>query len=650
MGIPHADRTRLDVDRVQVRYLVPADHPDAEAVRRRLDETARRELPGAVAAIVAPWFAAADERLWFVRRLDVDVAIDAGSSREDVGRSWGAAVARALVTTLRPEAGDDNVVVFRDRADYLARFLVDLAAGWAWNRWYYDGFAGLKALPVSAAIRTATGDDPAIGRAALSRLAPAGLVTVLRALTARDAARTLDRLGDGADGRALPRAFEAALGLWSTATTDPGDEERTALGLFVAVCRDDPGLAGPALRDAVRALARLDRLLAARSPAAVDHLLATLAAGDATAWGAAIADGGEPLLPILRCPAATIDAIRAAVQASPSIWSGASAPLGEPRQGAFGGLFLLLPSLDELRLDDAVQDWPDAGATTAAAAVRLLVLARCAGPARGRRVFADPVARDLVGVPPALDETDLARWSTAIAPPDIDRFLARLATRARDEMLLSGKRLALWLVPRRGAPVAVLIDLDSGVWLLARGYRPDGIDRMLARLPAFATELLAEADLVIADESLVGALRARGSAARGEVWAPQDIPSQAEPALAEAVARLDQIPADLAFLARAGPQLAAPPLELALAVAAHGVLRAFSRRLPGFARSGLPYLHRNFLDLPASLIEEPERRVVRLGRPPLNLVLSLTGITRASYRLTWLDDRPLILFQEVDDR
>jgi hypothetical protein len=38
---------------------------------------------------------------------------------------------------------------------------------------------------------------------------------------------------------------------------------------------------------------------------------------------------------------------------------------------------------------------------------------------------------------------------------------------------------------------------------------------------------------------------------------------------------------------------------------------------------------------------------VRVSRPPLHLVLGLTGMTRQTYQLSWLDERPLTLFQET---
>jgi hypothetical protein len=37
---------------------------------------------------------------------------------------------------------------------------------------------------------------------------------------------------------------------------------------------------------------------------------------------------------------------------------------------------------------------------------------------------------------------------------------------------------------------------------------------------------------------------------------------------------------------------------------------------------------------------------VRIGRPPLHLILNMTGMTRQSYRLSWRDERPFALFQQ----
>ncbi len=88
------------------------------------------------------------------------------------------------------------------------------------------------------------------------------------------------------------------------------------------------------------------------------------------------------------------------------------------------------------------------------------------------------------------------------------------------------------------------------------------------------------------------------------------------------------------------------PLDLALSVAAQNIMRMFAWRLPGFARSSLPYLSSNFLSIRASLEDEDERRVVRLEESPLHFILNLSGMNCSTYRISWLDSRPFALFRE----
>jgi hypothetical protein len=93
------------------------------------------------------------------------------------------------------------------------------------------------------------------------------------------------------------------------------------------------------------------------------------------------------------------------------------------------------------------------------------------------------------------------------------------------------------------------------------------------------------------------------------------------------------------------PSLSGPLLAAAQAAAAR-LLEAFSSHLPGFAGSGDAYLRRNFLDVPATVDWEPARLLVRLGRPPLHVVLTLTGLLRRRYQLSWLDGLPVEVFPE----
>lgn len=88
-------------------------------------------------------------------------------------------------------------------------------------------------------------------------------------------------------------------------------------------------------------------------------------------------------------------------------------------------------------------------------------------------------------------------------------------------------------------------------------------------------------------------------------------------------------------------------LEERTRTCARRVLRSFASNLPGFAGSSVDHLLVNFLAVRATIEEGEDRRVVRLSRPPLHLILSMTGADRASYTLPWLDRRPFVLFPEA---
>jgi hypothetical protein len=82
----------------------------------------------------------------------------------------------------------------------------------------------------------------------------------------------------------------------------------------------------------------------------------------------------------------------------------------------------------------------------------------------------------------------------------------------------------------------------------------------------------------------------------------------------------------------------------ALAGAAGSVLRRFANRLPGFADSTSEHLWRNFLDMDATVEVEPDRVVVECGRPPLHLLLTITGMTRGLVTGRTAGGLPIVVF------
>jgi hypothetical protein len=81
--------------------------------------------------------------------------------------------------------------------------------------------------------------------------------------------------------------------------------------------------------------------------------------------------------------------------------------------------------------------------------------------------------------------------------------------------------------------------------------------------------------------------------------------------------------------------------DRAMTLLAGAVMRAFARRLPGFGRSSARFLVANFL-AGGGRIEATEDGVsVALRRPPLAVILAMTGFRQFQCRASWLAGRPL---------
>jgi hypothetical protein len=380
---------RLEIRRLAATYLVAADHPAPETVGHRLDAVLGG-IGQELGRVLAP-LAEGDDGVWLLRRVEFDLSLDADLPPERVARAWAQGLAGAIARKLDRAA--DGVVFFPDRTARLARLMADLASGDAWSLWYHAGFAGLKALPVAMALRTAILADPADGLRALARLSAADLARVLDVLGPAEAARVLDGLPEAATDEALAALVEH-LETAGWPPVSPACPERLALALLVAATDAAPPVASAPV---------------ARAIALLRHRLA-LGADLTDAFARADA---ERLLLLLSAPAPLRERLVRIVRPRLPVSSATVDPL---RFTPFGGPFMLLRFLDDLPLD-ALAAWPDAEGAPAGTVVRTLVLAKCAGAGRAFGFILDPVWRELLGLPPALLPAALARWCAGIDRP-----------------------------------------------------------------------------------------------------------------------------------------------------------------------------------------------------------------------------------------
>lgn len=552
-----APTSGLFIERLHNRYLMAVDNAVSAQLRDRCESSIRSELHSALAQVLDRSFDPQDSSVWFVRKISLDFALSSEIAEGVAPRVWAQQIGSRLIEALRqPE--ENEVIRFPDRAAYLAHFLLDLAGGSAWEKWYYTPFAGLRALSVTAALRTAILDQPEAGLRALDLLGDKAF-RIAEALCPPDAARVLDGLGCGtSDGEQSACVSAVASASSDARSCSPEHEQRHALILFLATRRKDAGLGGRPLADASRAVARLLRCQHEGS------LGGGLAGGDLAALYQAVGPEHAPTLASL-LPS---DAMQSLLLRS-------SPRAAERAFTHFGGMFLLLPLLDELPIGEATVDWPDPTDNGGAAGlVRFLILVKCLGSGHAAGCFYDPLVRDWMRISPAIEPRSLAAWCGRIRPRHLERLLEVLLSWHLRIGAVAGPPFELVEARRKGSPVVFEMDRERGIWVRRAGAHPTG------SLPANATK-------------------------------------------------------DLDYLSFPRPLGVRRGVDLALSIAAQGALRCFAWKLPGFSRSSLPYLASNFLSCTAGVEQEADRAIVRLGRPPLHVILSMTGLNRTTYSLSW---------------
>jgi hypothetical protein len=396
----------IEAERLHVTYELTGDHLAASLLKARLHDLACDQLAQALGAAFEPYVKADDPSVWLIRRLDVDVGLNVRSSDDEVVGRWARQLSHSLSSKLDPE--DPDVVRFDDRASYLARYIVERAAGTADDRWYFRISRGLRMLPASAAIRTALTDDPADGLRALGMLGNRDLMRVVSTLSEADGGRVLEVVAATGNGDADRERLVDAWVASSAATA--GNAAGSALTAFVAYSRaSEGGLDAARSCLALAALARRSRELA---PSVREDLLGFFANGDYSSLvrreGVASA---EKLASLLGWPA---DALRRVAVVASSDHD----PDAEWRHTPFGGVFLLLPRIAELPLPDEFGD---------PALLRLWLVVKCFGTERAIPLFCDPLVRELLGVDPDLSAEAFRKWQAGVPDAALAHLDAMLA-------------------------------------------------------------------------------------------------------------------------------------------------------------------------------------------------------------------------------
>jgi hypothetical protein len=201
----------LAIERLAIGCHVPRSVADdtrrAKDVVDRVLSSATRELPDYLHRALAS--EPASDAIAFIDTLHFDVTINTEAPRGEIARALAAQLLRVLWRTL----DDPGTIRFEDRAEMLARFVIDVAQGAAFTQTWHRCFAGLRLLSPSGILRTLMVDEPLVAATALARLLPADLQRVTAVLTEPDAERALAAVLSAAQagGEADPLAVATAI-------------------------------------------------------------------------------------------------------------------------------------------------------------------------------------------------------------------------------------------------------------------------------------------------------------------------------------------------------------------------------------------------------------------------------------------------------
>src|SRR5260370_393246 len=97
----------IHADKFRVTYWVPSRHPAPGLVQSRLDEIARRYLPGALSEIVEAGLPAGGEDIWMMRELELNLDLQVTLDDHRVAASWATGIAGQLAARLASSESDD---------------------------------------------------------------------------------------------------------------------------------------------------------------------------------------------------------------------------------------------------------------------------------------------------------------------------------------------------------------------------------------------------------------------------------------------------------------------------------------------------------------------------------------------------------------
>jgi hypothetical protein len=504
-------------------------------------------------------------------------------------------------------------------------------------------------LPTSAALRTALCDDAATGLEALHQMPLLALKQIISEMTNSDAECVLQTLAEISTAGSEEDCYQITLPSvekLTCATLGHLSKARATLLLYVDATRDAGSQIGDQVAAAAQTIVGLIQCVEEMPASERRRLCVALNKHDTALLCQSVGSGhAEQLAPLLRLSDTVLSQMLDMVVPQDRLKANENIASPEVRTAAFGGVFFLLPLIGELPIAEAARSLPDADSLNPEAIIRWVLLVKCFGRTCARAIARDPLIQELAGLPPSfLSRELLLRWQRKITVKQIEELLGNVIRWRWNNQTVGGRICVLAQIYTNGQRLVVMLDASRGCWVFLvclSGSEDRLLARALQRLP-FSPELVlcqkAYGPIVreVLPETITVDLH--------DLTALEQIDHAGE--ARSVLTGLPRLHEQISYFSLPKEFRVSSRLDRALSVIAQGLLRDFAWRLPGFAWSQPAYLSENFLDCRATVEEEAERRVIRLGRPPLDLLLNMTGLNRRQYELSWLEGQRFELYPE----
>src|SRR5579864_6905105 len=107
-----SDVSTVNIHRLRALYLLPSDHPAADAVRSKLDSIANRSLRDAVAQVLSRTCTDSAADVWLIRSLTLNLDFNLDSSDDKLADIWAQQLADSLVKVFEHNSEANQVLHF----------------------------------------------------------------------------------------------------------------------------------------------------------------------------------------------------------------------------------------------------------------------------------------------------------------------------------------------------------------------------------------------------------------------------------------------------------------------------------------------------------------------------------------------------------